>query len=299
MKNKKIITLALATALTVSTLTPAFANPALVIDEISAADSVIVSQEEKIEFVETIGVVQETNVQEQYIMVKTEQDIIQFNLSDHTWLVDGQNGTPLTLAELAGKEVVISHSEAMTKSLPAQSYAYAVITKGDMFPNYAVVEAVDRTEDGACLTIRNGGVLVTVTDNAHVTPFRTRNIVKMQDLQPGDQVVLYYDLVTLSYPGQAVTDRVVLLQAAEETTVSDNLVSLRDAIDGMGFQIRWNADSQTVTLQKDAFSATIIIGNENYGINKMRVLAQAPELRNGRTYVSQNFVDTLFETLQA
>lgn len=306
MKNKKLVTLALATAFTVSAFTPAFANPVL-ISEAPAADTAIVSQEEQaMQFVKAFGTVQEVNEQDMYILVQTEQDEIQFNIDENTWLMDGQNGIPMELAELEGKEVVVSHSMAMTMSLPAQSYAYAVITKGDVMPNFAVIEAVAETEDGVRLTTENGGMWVTVGENAQVSPFRTRNIVSVQDLQPGAQVVLYYDVVAMSYPGQAATDRVVLLQPADaapakdtvQTPAANKMVNLREAVSSMGLDILWDAASQTVTLQKGAFTATVIIGDENYGINKMLVRdEQVPEIHDGRTYVPQSFVEALKDAL--
>lgn len=306
MKNKKLVTLALATAFTVSAFTPAFANPVL-ISKAPAADTAIVSQEEQaMQFAKAFGTVQEVNEQDMYILVQTEQDEIQFNIDENTWLMDGQNGIPMALAELEGKEVVVSHSMAMTMSLPAQSYAYAVITKGDVMPNFAVIEAVAETEDGVRLTTENGSMWVTVAENAQVSPFRTRNIVSVQDLQPGAQVVLYYDVVAMSYPGQAATDRVILLQPADaipaedtvETPAANEMVHLREAVSGMGLDILWDAASQTVTLQKGAFTATVIIGDENYGINKMLVRdEQVPEIHGDRTYVSQSFVEALKDAL--
>lgn len=258
------------------------------------------------QFAKAFGTVQEVNEQDMYILVQTEQDEIQFNIDENTWLMDGQNGIPMALAELEGKEVVVSHSMAMTMSLPAQSYAYAVITKGDVMPNFAVIEAVAETEDGVRLTTENGSMWVTVAENAQVSPFRTRNIVSVQDLQPGAQVVLYYDVVAMSYPGQAATDRVILLQPADaipaedtvETPAANEMVHLREAVSGMGLDILWDAASQTVTLQKGAFTATVIIGDENYGINKMLVRdEQVPEIHGDRTYVSQSFVEALKDAL--
>ncbi len=310
MKSKKLVTLALATALTVSAFTPALANPVL-ISEAPANDSVIVSQEvQAMQYAKAFGTVQEVNEAEKYILVQTAEDSIQFNIDENTWLMDGQTGYPVSLADLKGKEVVVSHSMAMTMSIPAQSYAFAVIAKGDVMPNFAIIEEVTETENGVRLTTENGGMWVTVSKDAQISPFRTRNIVTMEDLQPGAQVVLYYDAVAMSYPGQAGTDRVVLLQpadAAEAPAVKETpavvdaaseMVGLRDAANALGMDIQWIAEGQQVILTKGAFSATVIIGDENYGINKMRVVEkQVPEIRDGRTYVPQSFVDAVNEAL--
>lgn len=168
-------------------------------------------------FDRTMGTVQEVNTEAKYILVKNEQMQmeIRFNLDEATWLMDGESGTLLTMEELKGKEVIVSHSLAMTRSLPPQSYAYAVITKGTNTPNYAVIEEVANGDNGSVrLTTDSGSMWVTVSKDADIKPFKTKNIVTKEDLQPGAQVVLYYDIVALSYPGQAQTNRVVLLQPA-------------------------------------------------------------------------------------
>lgn len=320
MKHKKLVTLALATALTASMFTPAFAdsNAVNVINSNGSdtANPATTIQDKRIlDYATTIGTVQE--VGEGSVLVKNDQTEIQFNLDESTWLVDGQQGIPVTLQDLQGKEVVVSHSMAMTRSLPPQSYAYAIIVKGDVTPNYAIVEEVADSEIGAVrLTTNNGGMWVTVAKDAEIKPLKTKNIVTVQDLQPGAEVILYYDIVALSYPGQAGTDRVVLLQPAEEQepdlVEGAAMVSLREAAGQLGLQISWNAELQTVVLSKEGYKATISIGSAKYGYTKLvekdgkqtemmaeALAAQAPELRDGRTYVPQSMVDALKQQMQS
>ena len=300
MQHKKIVTLALAGALTATMFTPALAVNNT--ETISSTPLIAQQEEVAVEYTRTIGVVQEVDVQAQNILVKNEQTEIQFNLDEKTWLVDGEKGTTIDLADLKGKEVVVAHSMATTRSLPPQSYAYAVVTTGEVTPNYAIVEAVEAGKDGAVrLTTNNGGMWVTVTEKADIKPLATKDIVTLEDLQPGAQVILYYDIVALSYPGQAYTDRVVLLKPAEEPIAEENveMVGIRQAASELGLDVAWDHEGQMVTLSKGAFSATIHIGSKSYGINKMLVqLEQAAEIRDGRTYVPQEFADALKEALQ-
>ena len=300
MQHKKIVTLALAGALTATMFTPALAVNNT--ETISSTPLIAQQEEVAVGYTRTIGVVQEVDVQAQNILVKNEQTEIQFNLDEKTWLVDGEKGTAIDLADLKGKEVVVAHSMASTRSLPPQSYAYAVVTKGEVTPNYAIIEAVEAGKDGAVrLTTNNGGMWVTVTEKADIKPLATKDIVTLEDLQPGAQVILYYDIVALSYPGQAYTDRVVLLKPAEEPIAEENveMVGIRQAASELGLEVAWDHEGQMVTLSKGAFSATIHIGSKSYGINKMLVqLEQAAEIRDGRTYVPQEFADALKEALQ-
>ena len=235
-------------------------------------------------------------------------------MDEKTWLVDGEKGTAIDLADLKGKEVVVAHSMATTRSLPPQSYAYAVVTKGEVTPNYAIIEAVEAGKDSAVrLTTNNGGMWVTVTEKADIKPLATKDIVTLEDLQPGAQVILYYDIVALSYPGQAYTDRVVLLKPAEEPIAEENveMVGIRQAASELGLDVAWDHEGQTVTLSKEGYKATISVGSAKYGYTKLvekdgkqtemiadALAEQAPELRDGRTYVPKSMLEALKQQMQ-
>ena len=312
MQHKKIVTLALAGALTATMFTPALAVNNT--ETISITPLIAQQEEVAVGYTRTIGVVQEVDVQAQNILVKNEQTEIQFNLDEKTWLVDGEKGTAIDLADLKGKEVVVAHSMATTRSLPPQSYAYAVVTKGEVTPNYAIIEAVEAGKDGAVrLTTNNGGMWVTVTEKADIKPLATKDIVTLEDLQPGAQVILYYDIVALSYPGQAYTDRVVLLKPAEEPIAEENveMVGIRQAASELGLDVAWDHEGQTVTLSKEGYKATISVGSAKYGYTKLvekdgkqtKMIAdalaeQAPELRDGRTYVPKSMLEALKQQMQ-
>lgn len=320
MKNRKLVTLVLTTAFTAGLIVPAFAGvtPATVANaETPIIDTAPATEEQNTDtqalgFVTTVGTVQEVNADNENptILVKTANDEIEFYIHgassnvNSTWLV-GADGIPTTLKDLQGKEVIVAHSPATTMSIPAKSSAIAVMVKGDVAPNYAVIEKVTKNADGSVtFTTNNGSRLVTINKDAQVSPFMTRNIVTLDELKVGDEVVLYYDIMALSYPAQAHTNKVVLLHPAEPVETEDaakpsEMVSLRDVANELGMNITWDYKGQTVTLNKNAFSATITIGSTNYGINKMLVkIDQAAEIRDGRTYVPQTFVDELQNQLK-
>lgn len=309
MKNKKLVTIALTAAFAVGISAPVFADvPALIATP--AADAAATTEAQQVmSLVTTVGTVQEINEDSKYtsILVKNDQTEIEFyinmNTTDasKTWLVDA-SGIPMALKDLKGKEVVVAHSQAMTMSIPAKCNAKAVMVRGESTPNYAAIENVTKNNDGTVtLTTDNGSRLVTVAKDAVVTPFKTRNIVTADMLKTGDEVVLYYDVMALSFPAQAHTNRVVLLQPGEATTAvggataqEATMVSLRDAANELGLAIDWNADTQTAILSKGAFSVTVTVGSKDYGINRMLVkLDQAAEIQDGRTYVPQALVDEI------
>lgn len=309
MKNKKLVTIALTAALAAGITAPAFADtPALIATPVSDATAAVTTVAAQVAVpAVTLGTVQEINELGKLptVLVKNDQTEIEFYISADTKLVDGK-GQPMALKDLKGKEVVVAHSQAMTMSIPAKCNAVAVMVKDTVTPNYAVIEKVTKNDNGTVtLTINNGGALVTIQKDATVTPFKTRNIVTADMLKAGDEVVLYYDIMAMSYPGQASTNKVVVLQQSTITESAEAIdamelqnatvmVSLRDAANELGLAIDWNAETQTAILSKGAFSVTVTIGSKDYGINRMLVkLDQAAEIQDGRTYVPQALVDEI------
>ena len=81
---------------------------------------------------------------------------------------------------------------------------------------YLEVEAVTQNEDGsATITTNNGGLWLTVEADASVTTYAGEK-ASLADLQVGSHVMAWYDIVLLSYPGQAGTDQLMLLPGAAE-----------------------------------------------------------------------------------
>lgn len=312
MQNKKLITAVLTAAFLGSSVMPVWADTPLLIASHQAGLSDATTQNEQgMNLALTMGTVTDVLEKDGFTVLLTESEgqEYEFYLQDTTWLVDG-NGLPTTAKDLLGQNVIVAHAEAMTLSLPPQSSAMAVMVYDQVVPNYAVIEAITHKEDGsAVVTTNNGDLLVTIQADAQVTPFRTRNIVKVNDLQAGDTVVLYYDMVSPSLPAQASTNKVVQLEAAIPEDDADfglttiptepELISLRDIAEAMGLQLAWNAESRSVILSKDAFSATVYIGSTNYGINRMHMeAALAAEIRDGRTFVSSDVIAELEAALQ-
>ena len=142
------------------------------------------------------------------------------NISPETVWIDSGNysaSDPSTLE--VGESVYVYHSPVSTRSLPPQSAAYAVVRN---FPQdvsaakYLEVEAVTQNEDGSItITTDNGGLWLTVEQDASVTTYAGEE-ASLDRVQVGDHVMAWYEIVLLSYPGQAGTDHLMILPAAEE-----------------------------------------------------------------------------------
>ena len=264
-----------------------------------------------------------SEVGEDYVLVKTmDGQEVQFNTSELTYFIDANTALPLDLNNRETDLVMVTHSNAMTMSIPPQSYAFAIIgnIKSEMGnPIFTIVEEVKQAEDGIVVVTEGGSKEITIPSNAQVSPYLTRNIVTLADVKKGSNLLLWYDIMTMSLPAHAASERVVILPGnvlqfieedglfvngveitlAEDEVVYDNngveMLPLRTVAETLGFKVEWVNETQSIIVSKDAFTATVRIGTVEGGINKMRlVLETAPILYGGcKTYVPTSFFESL------
>lgn len=268
-----------------------------------------------------------TEVADDYVMVNTmDGEEIQFNTSEFTQVIDANTVLPLNLKERETDLVMVTYANAMTMSLPPQAYAFAIIgnIKSEMGnPMFTIVEEVKTTDNGIVIVTDGGMKEITVPSNAQVSPYLTRNIVTLADIKEGSNVLLWYDMMTMSIPAFATSEKVVVMAGnvmdvfneeeteevaedglyvngvkitlAEDEVEYDNngvkMLPLRTVAETLGFKVEWVNESQSIIVSNGAFSATIRIGTVEGGINKMRlVLETAPILYNDcKTYVPASF----------
>lgn len=158
------------------------------------------------------------------ILVKTtdEQDI-QLNLGADTLIVNNETGAAAALSDIKeGDKIYAYYSKAMTRSLPPQSACELILVGvGENTPaSLHEVGTVSTNEEGMTevLTV-DGSMIIRMDDKTTYAPYKTKNIVTKADLTEGTRFLAWYDIVAMSYPGQAYTQKVVILPAAatEET----------------------------------------------------------------------------------
>lgn len=320
---KKLFALALAALMAFSVVAIAAEEDIMLISEEEGA----ALEEVMPSYLTTLGEVTEINAEENYVIVKNDADEIRFNMDENTLLIGNDAASKFELAE--GKLVSVTHSQAMTMSIPAQSYAFAVIEineTGMGNPIYTVVEEVKETENGLVIVTDAGTKEISVAKEAQVLPFLTRNIVRIEDVKAGSRVLLFYDMLTMSIPAYATTEKVVILpelvveeteEVAENVVVLANgekveikedeeiyevegvkMIPLRTVAEALGFEVVWDAEGQSINLVKETFSSMIRIGDVEGGINRARlVLEVAPQLPADKTYVPVSYIDAVLEAL--
>ena len=153
----------------------------------------------------------------------SEEDIIVDNQSDmssqgemiltidpeNTVLVDGESGLPLELSDVEKGSFVAYLGPAMTLSLPPQCTPEVVFTnvsEKEAAPYYAVIARKPVAQDGGLKVVAEDGESYVIPDTAEIKPFRTRNVIRAEDIQKGSRCLIWQN-------EQEEVVRVVLLDA--------------------------------------------------------------------------------------
>lgn len=153
----------------------------------------------------TSGKIVEVN--ENMIVVKGEHNIIAAMITDDTYLLNGKNGKAKKLSSFkVGKEVTVYHSPKMTRSIPAQSEAFAVVLGDDSekMGKFFKVEEVTMSEDKTYVSVinTNESLIATVDKKAN------KNFA---EIKAGDNLMVWYDMMTMSLPARTNANKVVVL----------------------------------------------------------------------------------------
>lgn len=115
---------------------------------------------------------------------------------ENTVLADGQTGLPVTLVDVAEGSFEAYLGPAMTMSLPPHSTPYVVVVnlpEDGVAPQYAVAAEELVLEDGYYTLKATDGRTYTIPEDVEIAPFRTRNIVTLQDLTAGRACLIWLD----------------------------------------------------------------------------------------------------------
>lgn len=140
------------------------------------------------------------------------------NIGDDTVLIDAQTEREIDFDALKqGEKVQVTLSTAMTRSVPPQANAYAVVVNlpenGMGIPTYIVAKEVTALEDGSIEILnQNADVIVTIPADLKITVLDENETVPATDVKNGSVLMAWYDIVSLSYPGQATATQAVIVK---------------------------------------------------------------------------------------
>lgn len=113
---------------------------------------------------------------------------------EHTLILDGTTGLPTSLEEVNMGSFEAYLGPAMALSLPPQTVPSVVVVnlpEDAPAPQYVVAaDVIMETEDGRILA-GNDGIQYPLADEVAVEPFKTRNIVTMEDIHEGSRCLVW------------------------------------------------------------------------------------------------------------
>lgn len=261
---------------------------------------------------------------EDYILgIAEENTKIQFNISDDTILIDSVSKNAVSINDIKiGEEIAVDYETFMTKSIPPQTSANLIMTNisdGGM-ANLTYVSQLSNDENGnLVITDDTTDTVITVSKDAKYLPYKTKNIVRADDIKQGSVVLLWYDTVTLSIPAQAYTENVVIISTPDESddfvlTVNGKeidtenkpyydgetlMVPLRAISETLGYNVSYEDETEKITVSdQQVLKATLYPGSDEVSfeglsrsIDSNRTVKNAKETRviEGHTYIPLEF----------
>lgn len=133
-------------------------------------------------------------------------------VTDNTYIADGKKGKIKKMKNLkVGKEVTVYYSNKMTRSLPPQAEAYAVVIGKDIIKQgkFFKVEKVITNKEEKLIKVVNSNqdIIATITEDVYED---------YAQIKEGDNLLLWYDIMTMSMPGQTNAYKVVVLPEIEK-----------------------------------------------------------------------------------
>lgn len=285
----------------------------------AAAEEEFMAEYDKVELYGT------ANVEEGYLYIATETGDVMLNTDANTVFVDGMGYKTSVEAIENGTMLKVIASNAMTMSLPPQSYAHAIMLADDNggFPIYAEVRSI-MTDDNqnTVFSSKDGKYDIVYGEGmTQVEPFATRNIVMASDIKEGTRILVFAEVMTMSLPAMVPADRIVILPEvteiveapyavtvngeeidagdAQEVFDKDGMILLpvRAIAEKMGLEVKWNDDLKAISVGTTPMGATFNIGENSYTKARMmpQTLSSAPVVENERTYVPVDFFTEILD----
>ncbi len=289
----------------------------------------VTAQKEVRSTLEGVATVEQVNGEKQ-LTVKIDQQTIVLNIGEETLFIDANTGIPSSLKDLkAGDSVYVYYSAAMTRSLPPQSSAVAVVTgveKDKTIPRLMTVkEIVDSKENQIRFLNTDEDMIVTILKDNPITPYKTKQIVTYKDIQAGSKVFVWYDIVAMSYPGQTAAKKTVLVSTADTAVkapvkVSVNgkalelgqsavierngvyMVPLKAVSKALSFDLKWDAKTKSASIDNEMVKTTVTVGQDSYykasskaiGLTAPFAYGAGPEIIDGTLYVPADLFNLLY-----
>lgn len=150
---------------------------------------------------------------------------VQANISQETYIYNNEKREFVNVSDLKkGQKVVLYHSPMMTRSIPPQSPAFAIIIgSGEQLAKYYRVDEVYESNKGLKFLTQNGGLIVSAQME--------------KNIKAKDELLVWHGPVAMSMPGQTTASNIVNLSNMKKEVVTMHLNAGVIAVNGKEIQI--------------------------------------------------------------
>lgn len=234
--------------------------------------------------------------------------------------LDAVTGEPMDLKQIQDGDTIYAWvGPAMTMSLPPQATAQVIVA--NIPADYAVPQyyEIASVKPQAMIAIypppaltwtevtATDGTTLRITDAAELTPYQTKNIVRLEDLIPGTGILVWSDAqgrptrvlvfpyayqgyVSVTEEGMVTISGTVLAQKAKVSRDGETLLPVRAAAEALGLQVKWDPARGAVVSRNAETVLTAMPGGAIQGVDDAGVTYEVPGtciLEAGVTYISQ------------
>ncbi len=245
--------------------------------------------------------------------------------------LDAVTGDPMDIQDLEDGDTIYAWvGPAMTMSLPP--HATAILILGNIPADYAVpqfYEIVSVTPQAMAAiyptpaltwteVTATDGTTLKITDEATLTPYLTKNIVRLEDLIPGTRILVWSDsqgepekvlvfpyeyrgYVSVTEDGYVSVNGQVTTRKIRTTDDGDTLLPIRAVAEALGMKVHWDAQLGAVISYGDEMvkpagltGETLMTATPGGAVSVVNSDGSTSELygtcvkENGTTYVSQS-----------
>ncbi len=142
---------------------------------------------------------------------------IRLNSYEDSFIVEATSGAKLEIADLkVGDLVHTYYGPNITRSMPPIGKALAIvgrIQEEETVAKYMQASSITQDENGNIKVLsENEDKIITIPKDAVIYTLKTGESLKTSDIRVGTKMLVWYDIMALSYPAQAGTAKVVILE---------------------------------------------------------------------------------------
>ena len=323
LNNKKVLALSLAATIT---MTPVMGLAEKVGGNVENKDvetnvAVPVSKEVEAKYSNFTGKVLEVN-EKSLLLENTEVkgDKLVAHIGEDVILLDDKDGVVIEASKIKKGDKVsllFPANTPVTSSEPGQMTPELIVLRNNTKAMNVTLDEFNK-EDTGRLTSTDNMIALNIFEDTKVVNLEGEKV--SHDELDGRKLVVFYDIMTMSIPGQTSPKKVIVLEntnmfevseldkvvlEGKEVKLEDGLyrdedenlmMPLREIVEELGYEVKWNQEDFSIELVKGPQWTSLKIGENRYSFAKMAAfeLEAAPVLKDAKTYVPVSFVKEVF-----